>query len=361
MYNIRVEKIAKSLTKRYSTLILGWNREGVPKNKVDNYTVKLKLFGMRAPMGKPSLVPYFPLFWFWILFNLFVIRPQVVHACQLDTVLPGYIYKLIFRKKLVFDVFDRYAMVNIPKKYLILYSVVNLLEELFCKKTDVLITVSEKLINSFKSLPKNYAIIFNCPEENYANTTASPCNNSGKNVLIIVYAGVIVRHRGLENIAAAIKSLDNVELVTAGRVYHKEVLDQILTLPNVKYNGILLPNDALSLERHADAMFALYDLRIPINNFAKPNKMFEAMMFGVPLITNLAPEFVSDVGFGIVVDYDDINEIKSAIVSLRDNVRLRNCLGKNGRRAFTEKYNWSQMEQKLYGIYGNLLKYGKHN
>jgi glycosyltransferase involved in cell wall biosynthesis len=84
--------------------------------------------------------------------------------------------------------------------------------------------------------------------------------------------------------------------------------------------------------------------------------MFEAMMFGVPLITNLAPEFVNEVGFGILVDYDDINKIKSAIVSLRDNIGLRDTLGRNGREAFTQKYNWHQMEQKLYKINDDLLE-----
>jgi hypothetical protein len=33
----------------------------------------------------------------------------VVHACDLDVILPCYVYKKLFRKKLVFDILDRYA------------------------------------------------------------------------------------------------------------------------------------------------------------------------------------------------------------------------------------------------------------
>ena len=131
----------RSLSKRYSTLVLGWNREGVSKKIINDYIVDLKLFNMRAPFGKPSLVAYFPLFWIWILIKLFMYRPKVVHACDLDTVIPCYIYKIIFRKKLVFDVFDRYAMAYIPPKFKTLYSLVNLLEEIFAGKADVLINV----------------------------------------------------------------------------------------------------------------------------------------------------------------------------------------------------------------------------
>lgn len=48
------------------------------------------------------------------------------------------------------------------------------------------------------------------------------------------------------------------------------------------------------LERSADVIPLLYDLSLPINKVASPNKLFEAMMFGVPIVTNLRdvlPEF----------------------------------------------------------------------
>ena len=63
------------------------------------------------------LVLFFPLFWSWVFINLIIYRPKVVHACDLDVILPCYVYKKIFRKKLVFDIFDRYAMVFIPPRY----------------------------------------------------------------------------------------------------------------------------------------------------------------------------------------------------------------------------------------------------
>ena len=87
-----------------------------------------------------------------------------------------------------------------------------------------------------------------------------------------------------------------------------------------------------------------------------PNKLFEAMMLGVPIITNVAPELVNEVNCGIMVEYNNINQIKEAVISLRDNIDLRRKLGTNGRKAFIQKYNWTIMEQELYKIYGNLLR-----
>jgi glycosyltransferase involved in cell wall biosynthesis len=85
------------------------------------------------------------------------------------------------------------------------------------------------------------------------------------------------------------------------------------------------------------------------------NKLFEAMMCGVPIITNVATEIVNETQCGITVDYNDIEQIKEAIANLRDDPELRKRLGDNGRKAFLQKYNWAAMEQKLFKIYDSLL------
>ena len=86
------------------------------------------------------------------------------------------------------------------------------------------------------------------------------------------------------------------------------------------------------------------------------NKLFEAMMCGKPVIRNVAQEIIKEVNCGIVVDYDNGEQIREAIVTLRDNPELCKRLGDNGRKAFLEKYNWSIMEQRLYRVYDSLLK-----
>lgn len=360
IYDPRVGKIYRSLSKRYSTLILGWNREGVLKKTSDNYIGDLKLFNLKAPLAKPSLVAYFPLFWMWILFNLFVYRPKVVHACDLDTILPCYIYKTIFRRKLVFDVFDRYAMCYIPqflepgsRKFKTLYSLVNFFEDLFSKESDVLVSTSDELLKTYQRMPKHSATIMNCFEDRAFDRVKSE-----NHMLTLSYTGNIMRNRGLDKIAAAIKGLNNVEFIIAGRVIDKELLDHILELSNVKYKGLLQQTDALALEACSDTIISLADFKVP-NNFTIPNKIFEAMMLGVPVITNMAHELINKSNSGIIVEYNDIDQIKAAIVLLRDNIELRRMLGNNGRKAFLQKYNWTIMEQELYKIYEYLLGHVK--
>jgi glycosyltransferase involved in cell wall biosynthesis len=104
-------------------------------------------------------------------------------------------------------------------------------------------------------------------------------------------------------------------------------------------------------------MIALYDLDLQVQNrYVTGNKLFEAMMFGVPIITNITKGIVNETDCGVIVDYEDTEQIKEAIIMLRDRPELRKRLGTNGRKAFLEKYNWNIMEQRLYTVYDNLLK-----
>ena len=117
----------------------------------------------------------------------------------------------------------------------------------------------------------------------------------------------------------------------------KDVFDKIQGSDNLKYEGVLQPVDALGLEARSDAILALYDPLVLWNNITLPNKLFEAMMCGVPIITNIATEIVNETQCGIIVDYDNIDEMKKGIVELRDNPELRKRLGENGRRSLPTK------------------------
>jgi len=346
----RVRKIAGSLKSRYSVCVLGWNREGISKKLIENYIVELNLHNLKAPIGKFTLIAYFPIFWTWIFFKLIAFRPKIVHAIDLDTVFPCYLYKILFRKKLIFDICDRYAWSKIPPKYSLLYSFVNFLEEKYCKRSNVLITVSEKLLNTIRNKPKNNTIIMNCPTKLKFEKIKSQNDK-----LILIYTGNVVRQRGLEQITLAIKDLKGVELFFAGRIVDKKFYDKLLKFSNVKYKGLLQLDDALALTSNSDIMIVLYDQNKPINKIATPNKIFEAMMFGLPIITNLASEIIMKNDCGITVDYNDIHEIKLAVTRLRDDEELRNRLGKNGKKAFEERYNWQIIEKELFRIYENLF------
>ena len=370
VYDTRLVKIIRSLNKRYSTVVLGWNREGrklhnmekmkkeIAGKSLENPGVSLKIFNLKAPFGKPSLTLYFPMliffpvFWAWTLLNLISIRPSVVHACDLDAAVPCYIYKKIFGKKMVLDIFDRYALTFIPRRFGILFSLINSIEEFFAKESDVLITVGEKVLETFKRKPKCFGIISNFPDDYYKSEE----EHSTKDVFTILYSGPIMNGRSLEDISLLVKDLDNVEFWIHGQIVDKKLFGRITPLPAIKYKGhITNCDDYYKSIVQADAIIGIYTPETPSHNITMHNKTFEAMMCGVPMITNLSPEFISSIGSGIIVEYNNRDEIKAAIITLRDKPELRRKLGNAGRKAFLEKYNWKNIEEDLYRLHDNLL------
>ena len=255
-----------------------------------------------------------------------------------------------FRKKLIFHIVDRYAMSFIPKKFKRLYSMVNWFEDAFSKRSDVLITVSENVLKSFRNKPNKTAVILNCPEDYYNKRD----QEDGK--LVLGYTGAINNGRGLEQFATILGNLNNVKLRLYGPVIDKKLFNDLSRLSNIEYKGFL-PNydDYQRAIIDTDALVAVYTREIIGNQITMHNKTLEAMMGGIPIITNLSPQFVNEIGFGIIVEYGKIDEITTAIKRLRDDPEFRKRLGNNGRKAFLEKYNWGIMEKKLYDVYENIL------
>jgi len=350
----RVRKIIRSLSKRYSVLVLGWDREMTNESsEIMENRVNVRRLRVGAPYGRITLIPFYPLFWVWVFCNLLVYQPKIIHACDLDTLIPSYFFRLFFSNRVVFDSFDRYAMAFIPPKHHVIYSLVHRLEGLMAYKADALVTVSYKRLSTFgNQLPKHSEVVMNCPED-MLDMIRNDTRISSDYGLTLVHAGGIGWTVGLFLLDEAIKNLDDVRLVLAGRRDDKSTIERLLRNPKIKYVGLLEHSEALRLEGTADIIPIFYDPALPISRVANPNKLFEAMMLGVPVITNVCKDIVNGIGCGLVVKYD-ANEVRKAILDLKGDFALRRNMGTRGRLAFEKMYNWAIMEKRLLRLYDKL-------
>lgn len=97
---------------------------------------------------------------------------------------------------------------------------------------------------------------------------------------------------------------------------------------------------------------------VPNHVDAQPNKMFEYMSAGLPVITSSFPlwrEIVEGNDCGVCVDPLDPAAIAAAIDRFVENPAEARRQGDNGRRAVVEKYNWAAEEKKLLALYEQLL------
>ena len=90
------------------------------------------------------------------------------------------------------------------------------------------------------------------------------------------------------------------------------------------------------------------------NRWGLPNRLFEFMAHGVPVVATDFPllrEVVSDAQCGLRVDSTRPAAIADAIARLVEDPALRARLGATGRRAVRERYNWDIEIEPLIELY----------
>jgi len=349
----RVYKEAKSLVNNgYDVTVLAWDREcKYPKKEVID-EIKIERIRLKAPYGKITLFIY--LYFWWIYEFLFLIKNKydIVHACNFDTLLPALIASKLKRKKIIFDIFDFYGKMLPPSLSKFSY-ILTKLERFFIGYVNAVIIPDKDRKREINYLNRKIVVIMNTPLDIEKKKLEK------KNIKFqIFYAGLIARERGLENMIKAIEDSDDIELIIAGFGRDEEILIPLFKRSkNVEYIGRLPYEKVLEMTMKSDLLFALYDTEIENNKYASPNKLFEAMMCGKPIIVNkdtTMSKIVKKWNCGLVVPYNNIEKIKESILKIKNDPNLKIELGKNGRRAYGEEYNWKIMEKRLLDLYEGL-------
>ena len=97
----------------------------------------------------------------------------------------------------------------------------------------------------------------------------------------------------------------------------------------------------------------------PNNIEAQPNKLFEYMAAGIPVVASdfaLWRAIVDDTGCGLLADPCDPNAIATAVAYLLSHDREAEAMGRRGREAVARRYNWSAEEPKLLHLYADLAR-----
>jgi glycosyltransferase involved in cell wall biosynthesis len=128
-------------------------------------------------------------------------------------------------------------------------------------------------------------------------------------------------------------------------------------MTNIAWHGRVPYQIAMQLSGEADVVIATYDPVIPNHRFSSPNKVFEAMLLGKPIIvahdTNM-DRIITQAECGIIIPYGDEAALESALQRLQDEPGLRLRLGENARRAYDTTYSWQIMQHRLIDLYEQL-------
>jgi len=358
----RANKEIKTLTgSGYLVTLLCWDRgvessmSGQKEAGDFNREIRVKI---RGPWGSTiKTFPFIPIWWCFEFFWLMATKWDVAHAIQITSIPPAVIAGKLKRKPVI------YEMLDTTEDEMVLHKVIRNIfikvDKLFMWLASGVILADEMQIEDVGGIPNHKVVpVYDSPPD------ASSAINIGSredDTFTIFYGGMLLSAKvlNLDKVFTAIKDIEDVKIIIAG---YGDLTDEISEWSHIMPDKIQFIGEishAEVLKRSAEANL-LFMLRSPIliaNKYICGSKVLEAMMCGTPIVVNKGTStanIVREENCGLVVDANNIEEIREAIIKLSDNPELCEELGANGRKAYEGRYSWKIMEQRLLALYREL-------
>lgn len=180
---------------------------------------------------------------------------------------------------------------------------------------------------------------------------------------MLTYTGGISLLRGIKELLQALDIFSGdlePKLLLAGKFDSHEFEKEVKQLPgwkHVDFKGWLLRKEVADLFGQAKLGLVVFH-PVPNHVEAQPNKLFEYMSAGIPVVASDFPlwrEIIGGADCGLLVDPLDPVKIAEAIKWLLENPGEAEAMGKRGKQAVEEKYNWDIEKKKLLTFYEKIL------
>ncbi|MBR3081233.1 MAG: glycosyltransferase family 4 protein [Clostridiales bacterium] len=368
----RVEKEMYALSKEHDVFLLGWNREKSGEDMIhEKHIIHGKEFDYylipehaKYGGGMKSMIGPMRKFWKrayrWLYENQD--RFDTIHVVNFDTAKPAYKAARKFKKKIVYDIFDYYAdSYNAPG---IVKSCIRNLENNYISKADITIICSdERKLQISGSDPKKLIVVENTPEDIEVRDDFVLDPSSDPDKPKVVYAGMLVFDRFLKETSEVMMSRKDIEWHVAGYGVLRPYIEECAANnDNIFYYGPLPYDDILALEKKCDIITALQNPCVPNNRYSAPNKFYEALMLGKPLIMCKNGTLYKQIrihGIGDVIEALDV-DVKAEIANSLERVLLMRdrweSMGQTARDLYERQYPWSKSEKALLDGYRSLPK-----
>ena len=261
-------------------------------------------------------------------------------------------------KRVVYDAHEDLPRQVLGKSYLPFRSVVSRVIEWYenrvAKQLDGIFTATPFIRDRFQKIHPRVIDINNYPllsELEFDESLESPTH--------VCYIGGLTHIRGISQLVDAMQ-FTKTTLQLAGTLSpsYQEELEQSPGWSQVVPCGHVSRKEALAIKQKAFAGIVTF-LPFPNHINAQPNKIFEYMASGIPVIGSNFPmwkELIELQELGVCVDPKDPKAIGDAIEYLRTNPTRAKSMGARGKQRVKDTYNWSVEEEKLVRYYTEILK-----
>lgn len=326
----------------------------LPSNpSVVNYEIQL------ADVAGRGLNNIFHLIIYHIRVLLWLLRHgkafDAFHAFDLDAGFPALLAAKLHRRPLIYHIADFYtdSRPGIPGK---LKGLVRSLEFFVIARAALTIICTEERAKQIEgSKPRKLLVIHNSP---ICQPEIPTSPRRGDSRLHLCYVGSLEEKRFIRSALEVVARDPRVQLTIAGMgTLEKFVEEASGRHPNINYLGRVSYQEALQLYSACDLMFAVYDPAVPNHRYSAPNKVYEAMMLGKPLIVAKNTGFdvlIEKEGIGLSIEYSQ-QAFQQALGNCLANPDVLKEMGKRAKKIYA-KYSWSAMRERLLQAYKEIEK-----
>ncbi|MCR6477498.1 glycosyltransferase family 4 protein [Variovorax sp. ZS18.2.2] len=268
-------------------------------------------------------------------------------------------------KRVIFDAHEDVPKQLLGKPYLnrplrwLLSKVFAQYESWACRKLDGVVAATPFICKKFLSINPNTVNVGNFPM--LGELTPPPKIAWSSRALQVAYIGGISKIRGVKELVQALPYTSSGARLKLGGKFSEPEFEKAVKSEagweHVDELGFVNREGVRTVL--AESIAGLVTFYPTISHLdALPNKMFEYMSAGIPVIASNFPlwqEIIDGSQCGICVDPLDSRAVAQAIDYLVAHPEEAKSMGQNGQKSIQERYNWDMEARKLIAFYRRMM------
>ena len=240
--------------------------------------------------------------------------------------------------------------------------IARLQERRLCRQVAHVVTVSEPIAEKFRRMGKPTTVLYSARRAEDIHLADREASRAffgyGADDFVIGFAGALGAGRGLELLLEAVARFPPAvhALIVGGPADEaarlRERANALRITDRVRIEGYT-PFERLAPSYAAmDVGVILLDPR-PNHQRALPNKLFDYMAHGVPVIVPRYPAMASvvgDSGSGLTLPVVSVPELTAAVEQMRSDPASRGAMATRARERFLDVYAWEHQEARFLRI-----------
>lgn len=288
------------------------------------------------------------------------LRPAVVHFHDPELLLMGLTLRLL-GYRVIYDAHEDLPRAILSKHWIrpairrIISSIFEFIEDFCSRRLSAIIAATPHIARRFQAIQDNAICVTNYPVIAEGRGSQEPQPDPRT----FVYVGAISRKRSAFEMVRA-TAMAEARIIIVGPYEDQALADELAAMPewkNIQYLGIVDHGRIWELMwRSLGGLLFFYPEPNHLNSV--PNKMFEYMAGGIPILCSDFDDWkkiILENEIGLTCNPLDSKAIAALMRQIIDDPEAAKAMGRRGRQVVMEKYRWENEAAKLVALYERLI------